>query len=202
VSKDLSVTHWVERLRQGDSQAAEVLFRAYFEKLMQLARKHLHQDVRRAADEEDIALSALDSFFRGIAAGRFPRLQDRHDLWRLLLAITLFKARDHVRDEHRARRGGGQVTTGADLIALLGGPGDDLDRLAGPEPPPDVAAAFADQCRHRLALLPGDDLRRVALARLEGDTVAEVASHLGLSRRAVERKLRLIRQLWQEDMGE
>ena len=48
--------------------------------------------------------------------------------------------------------------------------------------------------------LPGDDLRRVALARLEGDTVAEAASRLGISRRAVERKLRLIRQIWQEPL--
>jgi DNA-directed RNA polymerase specialized sigma24 family protein len=196
-----SVTHWLQRLRQGDAEAAEVLFRAYFERLAHLARKHLAQGVRRAADEEDVALSALNSFFRGVAAGRFPRLQDRHDLWRLLLAITLFKARDLARREHRQVRGAGRVVAAADLIDLAGGPGDDLDRLAGPEPPPDLAAAFADECRHRLGQLPGDDLRRVALARLGGDSVAEVADRLGLSRRAVERKLRLIRQVWQEDVA-
>ena len=33
-----------------------------------------------------------------------------------------------------------------------------------------------------------------------GDTVAEAASRLGISRRAVERKLRLIRQIWQEPL--
>jgi DNA-directed RNA polymerase specialized sigma24 family protein len=85
----------------------------------------------------------------------------------------------------------------ADLLDLLGGPGGDLDRLAGPEPPPDLAVAFAEQVRHLLGRLPGDDLRRVALARLEGCTVAEAANRLGCSRRAVERKLHLIRQLWQ-----
>ena len=68
---------------------------------------------------------------------------------------------------------------------------DDLDRLTGPEPPPDLAAAFADEVRQRLAELPGDDLRRVALARLEGDTVAEAATRLAVSRRVVERNLPL-----------
>jgi DNA-directed RNA polymerase specialized sigma24 family protein len=199
---DLSVTRWLQRLRQGDAQAAEVLFRAYFERLVRLARAHLRQDVRRAADEEDVALSALDSFFRGVAANRFPRLHDRHDLWRLLLTITLFKVRDLVNREHRQRRGGGQVVTAADLLDLVDEPGDDLDRLTGPEPPPDLVVAFADQCRHRLEQLPGDDLRQVALARLEGDSVAEAATRLGISRRAVERKLRLIRQIWHDAFAE
>jgi DNA-directed RNA polymerase specialized sigma24 family protein len=199
---DVSVTRWLARLRQGDAHAAEVLFRAYFERLVRLARSHLRQDVRRAADEEDVALSALNSFFRGVAADRFPRLQDRHDLWRLLLTITLFKVRDLVNREHRQRRGGGRIVTAVDLFDLLDEPGDDLDRLTSPDPPPDLVVAFADQCRHWLEQLPGDDLRRVALARLEGDTVAEAAERLGISWRAVERKLRLIRQIWHDAFGE
>jgi DNA-directed RNA polymerase specialized sigma24 family protein len=199
---DVSVTRWLARLRQGDTQAAEVLFRAYFERLVRLARSHLRQDLRRAADEEDVALGALDSFFRGVAKDRFPRLHDRHDLWRLLLTITLCKVRDLVNRERRQRRGGGRVVTAVDLLDLLDEPGDDLDRLTSPDPPPDLVVAFADQCRHRLEQLPGDDLRRVALARLEGDTVEEAAERLGISRRAVERKLRLIRQIWHDAFGE
>jgi DNA-directed RNA polymerase specialized sigma24 family protein len=200
MADDVSVTRWLESLRHGDYEAAEVLFRAYFERLASLARRHLKPEVRRAADEEDIALGALDSFFRGVAAGRFPRLEDRHDLWRLLLAITLYKVRDLGRREHRQRRGGGQVVAATDLLELAAAPGADLDCLAGPEPPPDLVAAFTDQCRHLLAGLPGHDLRQVALARLEGDTVAEAAARLGMSRRAVERKLRLIRQFWEEGL--
>jgi DNA-directed RNA polymerase specialized sigma24 family protein len=195
---EVSATHWLERLRQGDSAAAEVLFRAYFDRLTQLARAHLKQSVRRAADEEDVALAALHSFFRGVQAGRFPNVQDRTDLWRLLLSITLCKARDLANRETRQRRGGGQTVSATDLFDLLGEAGADLDCFAGPEPPPDLVAVFAEEVRGRLVQLPGDDLRNVALARLEGDTVAEAAQRLGISQRAVERKLRLIRQIWQE----
>ena len=84
------------------------------------------------------------------------------------------------------------------VVVALGEPGADLDRLAGPEPPPDLVALLAEEVRRRLVQLPGDDLRDVAMARLEGDTVAEAATRLGISRRAVERKLRLIRQVWDE----
>jgi DNA-directed RNA polymerase specialized sigma24 family protein len=94
------------------------------------------------------------------------------------------------------------VVSAIDLIDILSDPGDDLDRLASPEPPPDLVVSFAEQVRHRLGQLPGDDLRQVALARLEGDTVAEAARRLGFSQRAVERKLRLIRQIWQQGMEE
>jgi DNA-directed RNA polymerase specialized sigma24 family protein len=198
MSQDVSITHWLERLRQGDSAAAGVLFRVYFERLAHLARAHLSQSVRRAADEEDVALAALDSFFRGVKAGRFVDLHNREDLWRLLLTITLFKAHDQANRESRLRRGGGRTVPATDLLDLLGEPGADLDRLAGPEPPPDLVASFAEEVRRRLEQLPGDDLRGVALARLEGDTVAEAATRLGISKRAVERKLCLIRQLWQE----
>jgi hypothetical protein len=42
---------------------------------------------RRAADEEDVVQDAFHSFFRGVSAGRFPQLNDRDNLWRLLVAI-------------------------------------------------------------------------------------------------------------------
>ena len=57
-----------------------------------------------------MALSAFDSFCRGVAAGRFPQLDDRENLWRLLVILTARKAFDQVRDERRQKRGGGAVS--------------------------------------------------------------------------------------------
>jgi hypothetical protein len=61
------------------------------------------------ADEEDVALSALDSFFRGARRGRFSDLADREGLWRLLYQITVHKAVDLTRHEKRQVRGAGRV---------------------------------------------------------------------------------------------
>src|SRR5437879_4801074 len=76
-----SVTRVLGRVRAGDptasADATARLWARYFDALVRLARARLPQVARRAADEEDIALSAFDSFCRGEAAGRFSVLEDR-----------------------------------------------------------------------------------------------------------------------------
>jgi hypothetical protein len=56
-----SVTQWLRQLKAGDPHAAQKLWQAYFQRLLRLARQKLLGAPRRAADEEDVALSALDS---------------------------------------------------------------------------------------------------------------------------------------------
>src|SRR5438874_1328502 len=67
-----SSADWLLKLRQGDGAGAERLWETYYEKLVHLARRKLEGRVRLVGDEEDVALSALKSFCRGIARGRFP----------------------------------------------------------------------------------------------------------------------------------
>ena len=55
--------------------------------------------------------------------------------------------------------------------------------------------------RHALArrlfeVLRDEDLRRIAVWKLEGHTVDEIAAELGCARRTVARRLELIRTLW------
>src|SRR3954447_6495601 len=82
-----SVTCWLDGLRLGDDAAAQWLWEGYFARLVGMARKKLRGRRPRAADEEDVALSAFDSFCRGAEAGRFPRLNDRDDLWQVLVLL-------------------------------------------------------------------------------------------------------------------
>ena len=106
---DGSVTSWIDRLRVGDDVAARRLWERYFHALVRLARADLRAKPRGAVDEEDIALSAFDSFCRGAEQGRFPRLDDRDGLWRLLVTITARKVVDQVERQCRQKRGGGRV---------------------------------------------------------------------------------------------
>ena len=69
-----SVSAWIVQLKGGDPDAAQRLWERYFHRLVGLARKRLQNAPRRAADEEDVALSAFASFCQGAAQGRFPRL--------------------------------------------------------------------------------------------------------------------------------
>jgi DNA-directed RNA polymerase specialized sigma24 family protein len=167
-----SVTTWLGRLQAGDPDGAEALWRRYFARLVELASQHLARHVRRAADAQDVALSAFASFCAGAAGARFPQLLDRRDLWRLLLTLTLRHARNLARHETRQVRDGGRTVAATDLLGL---PEADLDRLAGDAPDSALAAEVADQLRHLLELLPAGELRCVAQDLLAGYTAVEIA---------------------------
>lgn len=209
MTHDDSVSLWIDELKHGESEAARRLWDRYFHRLVGLARTKLVDATRRAADEEDVALSAFDSFFRGVERGRFEALQDRDDLWRLLAAITARKAAHQRRDLAAQKRGGGRV---AGESALDGGDGrfDDasqhpaggFDRLAGDVPTPEFVALVAEQIRRRLERLPEEMLRTIALAKLEGYGNQEIADRLGVAPRTVERKLQWIREIWEASVGD
>jgi DNA-directed RNA polymerase specialized sigma24 family protein len=189
MSPEGTITHLITRLKQGDREAAHGLWQAYFHRLVTLARARLHTAVG-LADEEDVVLSAFDSFYRGVERGRFPDLQDRDDLWHLLFVLTVRKALNLVKHERRQARGGGK------LISLTALEEERLERLLSTEPSPELAAQMADECRQLLGRLGDATLRAVALWKMEGLTNREIAVRLGCAEQTVERKLRSIRGLW------
>jgi DNA-directed RNA polymerase specialized sigma24 family protein len=189
-----SVTQWLTQLKAGEGAAAQPLWERYFTRLVERARKRLVAVRTRAADEEDVALSAFDSFCRAAALGRFPRLEDRNDLWQLLLVLADRKAHDVAAHERRQKRGGGRVLDEAAL-----GDGAPLAHLVGPEPTPEFAAQLAEECGRLLAALGDADLRRVAVRKMEGCTLEEIAAEMGLVPRTVQRRLQLIRQIWEAE---
>jgi DNA-directed RNA polymerase specialized sigma24 family protein len=179
-------TVWIARLKAGDGAAAEQLWQGYFHRLVDLARHKLRGTPRAAADEEDVALSAFYSFCRHAAAGRFPQLNDRSDLWQLLVLLTARKACHLIRHEGAAKRHG----------TVPAGDGEAwLAEVIGREPTPAFAAEVAEQCRRLLDGLGDAELRAVALAKLEGYSNAEIAARQGVVQPTVERKLRVIRGL-------
>jgi DNA-directed RNA polymerase specialized sigma24 family protein len=192
-SPDGSVTVWLAQLKGGDAVAAKPLWEAYFARLVALARARLRPTAKGAADEEDVALSAFDSFCRGAEGGRFPRLEDRDDLWQVLFVLTTRKAIGLARYESRAKRGGGRVLSLED-DAAKGGSGQ-----AASDPPPEMVAQVTEECGRLLGLLAAGGLRKVAVWKMEGYSNAEIAAMLGRSVPTVERKLAAIRAIWNKN---
>lgn len=191
MNSDPNTSCWIGELRQGDPQAAQRLWERYFERLVRFAEQRLPLRLRRAADDEDIALSAFKSFCRGIEAGRYPQLADGDDLWRVLVTITARKAIHLVRRAHRQKRGGPAATEELPPI--------DLAEVVGPEPTPEFSLQVAEELASRLAELNDETLRSVAVWKMEGYTNQEIAARLDCTLRTVERKLQLIRQLWDDN---
>jgi DNA-directed RNA polymerase specialized sigma24 family protein len=189
-----SVTQWISGLKQGEQAAAAGLWEAYFGRLVGLARARLRNTPRRIADEEDVALSAFDSFCRAARAGRFPRLDDRHDLWQILVLITVRKAIDLRNYERRPSRGQGRVRSLTELSR------EGLEAIGGDEPTPELAAQLAEEYQRLMGQLGDPGLHRVATFKLEGYTNDEIAARLGCVTSTVERKLARIRGIWADEM--
>jgi len=199
---DDSALHWIHRLQQGDSVAVRKLWEGYYHRLVGLARQKLGGAKRRAADEEDAALSALASFCRGAAQGRFPDLADPDDLWRLLVVITARKAADQRAREGRQKRGGGKVHGDSVFHKSVGESDGGWEGVIGTAPTPEFAAQTAEELERLLGLLPDDEARSIAQLKMEGYTNDEIAAQLGCSRPTVERRLRrVIRRTWQTELG-
>ncbi len=194
-SSDSSVNRWLRRLEDGDEAAAEKLWHAYYEKLVRIAQGRLQARYRKAVDAEDVALSAFDSFCRGVQQKKFPSLKDKTGLWRLLVSITIHKVLHVVRDQDRIKRGG-QMT---ELQGLAGGSSDSLlmvNQLISREPSPEFASEIAEQMQALMTALEDAQLQELAHLKLEGFNNEEIAERLDCSLRTVERKLNLIRKIW------
>jgi DNA-directed RNA polymerase specialized sigma24 family protein len=200
--EDGDVTQWLGQLARGDDFAAQQIWERYYEQLVRLARNKLRDSRRREADEEDVVLSAFNSFCQGAAAARFPRLHSRNDLWKLLVTITARKAVSQLRREHAEKRGGGAVR--GESIFVERDPSEQDGRIAdvvGREPTPEFAGLLSGQCEQLLDRLHDESLREIALMKLGGHTDGEIANQLGCALRTVQRKLSRIRAEWEESVN-
>jgi DNA-directed RNA polymerase specialized sigma24 family protein len=195
VSNDDPVTLWLDGIKAGNNLDIHRLWNRYFQRLVRLAGAKLPAHCRRAFDEEDVALSAFQSFCDRAGRGQFPRLNDRDDLWRLLATITVRKALDTMRHQIRQKRGGGHVLGESAFLVNQGGEGEGLAEVLGREPSPEHVARFADDYRSLLARLHDPILRSIAQRRLEGQTTQQIAVAHKVSTKTIERKLQLIRAI-------
>lgn len=192
----------VRRVRQGDEAAIETLWNDYYRRLVRVAAGRLPRSLRRTGDEEDVALSAFHSFVAGVKDDKFPDLRTPDNLWGLMITLTSRKVHAHVRRATRQKRGGGSVrgesvflTPGGETVGGgLAGVGNDADDHVAA----DVQAELAEAAESLMDKLDDDELRRIAWMRMDGYMVDEIAGELGKSKRAVERRLQLIRRRWTE----
>ncbi len=193
-----SVTQYIEDLKRGDHDAAQKIWERFLHRLIALADIKLKASPRKAMDEEDIVQAAFTQFFHQVEQGRFPKLDDRDDLWQVLAMLVDRRAKDQIKQQNTQRAGGGNVR--GESIFLTTSDSDNNAGIAGVAgswvPAPDLAAAMAELLRKRLAGLPDDEYRQIALLKMEGYSNTEIADKLDIALRTVERRLSDIRETW------
>ncbi len=172
MSEDVSVTSWVTRLRNGDSIAAQDLWDRFFSRLISMTRSRIQSTSRAVTDEEDIVLSAMKSFCIGLQKGRFPELSTHESLWRLLLTITVRKIADKKSFDRRGKRDiAREISLDQHSLQSDG----EIQAFISREPDPEFAVECAEQISVLMETLEHDDLRQVALLKMEGFTNPEIA---------------------------
>jgi RNA polymerase sigma factor (sigma-70 family) len=193
-----SVTRLIQLLRSDDPTerdlAARLIWRRYFHDLLELARSNLDGRIRRRADEEDVLQSMYKSFCLRQQRGEFD-LAGRDELWKLLVTITLRKARNTAKAHRWDKRDIAREQTIVDQDRA-GSSGWLLEQIDAAGPSPAEAALLNEALERRLEALGDSRLRQIALWRLEGYTNREVADRLDCTERSVERRLERIRSKW------
>ncbi|MCL2745259.1 MAG: ECF-type sigma factor [Planctomycetaceae bacterium] len=189
-------THWLPALHQGDEQVANRLWQEYFMKIVRLAKRHMSGVRLRAADEEDVALSAMNSFCQ-MARNRDEPIADSAELWKLLATIVkrkVIKERKRQgtakRQEHRlaGESGVSPMRSGQEKDACIG-----LARIHGHEPSPELAVELAETWE-RIMSLP--DAEEIVPLKSVGYTTSEIAEKLGCSTRTIQRRIEKIETEW------
>ena len=133
-----AVTEWMAKLGDRDCQAAQVVWDNYFQRLANFARRKFRDMPQRSLMKRTYA-SAMHSFCRGAADGRFPQLSDRNDLWRILVTIAARKVHAQSRKQHDDKRGGGNVRGESVFLRYDGDEQLGIDQMLGRSPTPELA---------------------------------------------------------------
>lgn len=186
-----SVSQLICDVRNGSETAATELWARYQTRLLQVARSRVGHRGSVVADEEDVVVMAFQSFLQRTAAGNFPKLSNRDELWRLLVAITARKAINQVRDQEAQKRRREKSLTPAALA-----------EIASSIPTPEFVAIMDDELSFLLDRLGDDELREIVKLRLEGYSCQEIAGSINRSLSTVERRLHLVREKWRFEFDE
>jgi RNA polymerase sigma-70 factor (ECF subfamily) len=179
-----TITHWVRRLRDGDPRAPEKLFAYYARRLIRLAQQHLSRKMASRIDGDDVVQSVFRTFFRRHARGEFE-IDNSTKFWRLLVKITLLKARAKGRHHTAALR---DIRAEADVKEQAW-----WHEVVARDPEPAEAVALVDLIESLLRNRP-PLFRQVLEMRLQGLGATEIARQLQISRQNVYQVLRQLQE--------
>ena len=201
-----SITRLIHDLHSNEpaarALAARLVWERYFRELLLLARNHLDPRIRRRVGAEDVLQSMYCSFCRRQQRGDFD-LASRDDLRKLLVTITLRKARNAAHHHRQAKRDVGREQDTPAVLSDSDAPAWALEQMDASEPTPAEAALLNEALERRLQRLDDPScttaptLRQIALGKLEGYTNQDLAAQYGFTVRTIERKLERIRAKWE-----
>jgi RNA polymerase sigma factor (sigma-70 family) len=156
------------RLRAGDEPAASDVYVEYEPAIRRQIRARLRNRPLRVADEEDVCLSVMKSFFLRCRLGQYD-LNGPEDLCKLLARMAGNKLIDQIRVDKGPCRGGGQIR---ELLPSDTGP-------TGRDDTPSMTLSNQELFKKALQSLTPEEREIHTLVSGNELTWAEVAAKLG-----------------------
>ena len=189
-----SITQWLQKLHSGEADAAKEIWNRYYPRVVRLAALQLIKSDDRSIDEEDVAQSTFRTVYLAVMNGKYPDIEDRRDLWRLLLVSTLNRVRRHHRDSHTLKRSVNELVTQDQSRRRL------IMGISGPDAQAEMADLIETLFRRLDQEDPTGELRQIALLKLEEHSASAIARRLKRRKNHVLQRVRLIRILWEESL--
>ena len=173
----------LERIRNGDEEAARELLCRYEFKVRLVVRRQLPRLLRSRFDSIDFLQSVWGSFFHKIRLGPNDLNEEEN-----LIAFLAWAARNKVIDEYRRAASQKQDYRREQSMGTLG---KEETEVASGDTPSQLAQA--QETFDRLSSLLPEDRRGILDLRLAGYSCREIGERLGLSERTVQRVLEELR---------
>lgn len=192
---EFSITEWLRSLHAGEATSMQNLWERFFEELVKAADNYVRSLSVPLVDGEDIAASVFESIWRGGQAGRFKDLQSLDELWWLLLGMARKKCLDYRRKAQAKKRGKSSA------VELSQETAEEMCKsLISQLPDPQYIAMLNEQYAQLVGNISDSQRRNIAVLRIEGYTIAEIAKKLKISLATVNRKLEIIRAHWAAEL--
>lgn len=187
----------LERVASNRNSDVGHIWQSLFEKIGRYAERRIQQYPRGQIDNQDITASVFASLIRGCREGRFHDVSDYDECLRLLQAMAKRKIVDRIRYLTRIKRGG--LANRVESIDELSK--DEIANACDEELQPEAIAVLKEVIEDSIRHL-NDHLRPVVGLRLQGYEHQEIAEILEVSTSTVARKLRLVREMWKQQLLE
>ena len=156
-----SISQQLDEIKQSDEAAIAVVWNHYYPALARFAEKRLAAlgVQQRVFNGDDVAASAMASFFKAVQRDRFLDLNSEEGLFRLLKRITIRKVIDRKRQSQTLKAGSGQVRgesafgSYSNSVSAFG-----IEGVQGDTPSPEWIAMMEEECKGLFAMLGDEEL--------------------------------------------
>ena len=186
----------LESLVKGNSEAWTLFLEKYESRINQAIRSKLRGLPARWGSANDVVGSSIRTLIRQFSEDSGPNFDTTDDVFKWLITTSLFKAARQWRRAKATKRGGLRVKAVSEVEREES---NILDSFCGQDQNEDDYIALTIQkLEDKLGELD-DEQKQIVSLLFAGHSQVEVSKQLECSTKTIERKLKIVREIWSED---